>query len=580
MEYSFNVIHKPWINVRTFDGEVKKVGIRDIFANAHLYDCIEDCDFKYEYGIYNLLEAFLYCTYPMRSLQDKRKLLSQGHFDMPTFDNYIAECEKKRPGCFDLFGENPFYQTFDIEDIKEESDYNRVIKKAIKQAEKQGKKIKIEDIKYVKDEKKIKENKTPVGQLNIRIPTGNNVYVQYSPFAVNKSMSFEEFAKALCSYSLFVYGQEAQYSAKGLTGAGVYPFYFVIRCNNLFNTLVINAITEMTWKTTGNEYLGNAVWEDTTRYPAKASTTRVSLVEGLTFWLRHIKICDVDKNNNILTIYYDSGRNFEVEENEAKGKISTWRSPNALYFIKDGAIQNFIEPPPLEDDKKNKISWTWLKIPFAESLLDSQESDKYSSLVLDELKALSNNSRGICLSEILNSEEEYLNFSTYYIKYKNGKSPAVRQGKYDGYLPCNIVENPLILETFIKLKKDILEVGRCLKSSLNTNLLDIYYSEIDNNKLNEIYIKLSSSTTQKEYTENDVKEVYLQLLSSIVELAKDIYIKYVFNGVKQKGTFKIKNPFNSKDKGINCEYYEGLVLELNNLKKNLYGILKRERGEK
>lgn len=433
MSYSFDVIREPWIRVRTLEGSFEKVSVRELFENGHKYKEISEPNMFYAYGIHNFLIALFASVYDMQTIEDKADVLEEGQFNMTRFDSYIEKCEKNRPSCFNLFGENPFYQ-------------NKYAKY----------KVSPKDTYTIKDIPKLKIKDTAmIGKIALDIPSGNNSVHFVSDSLVGKSLSFDETTKALVSYGLFQAGQDGPNSANGVNGGMNYPLYFMIKGNNVFETIVLNTITAQMWHFVLSDripYIGNAAWEMESNIVPKQATKSVSMVEGLTFQNRSVLIASVNKDNCIGDIYFGPDRVFETE----KGVNSLWRQPNAAYrHVKDKKTGG--ELPEIYPLSMNRPTDIWTEVG---NMFRVNSTKDIQPLTVQEYLTL--------IDEYDLADKGYtkmtMPYQVYYICIDGGKFPPKKQGIYESFIPICLLKDSEKLNAFCTMIDHTSSVGRYMNS--------------------------------------------------------------------------------------------------------------------
>lgn len=433
MSYSFDVIREPWIRVKTFEGSFERVSVRELFENAHKYKEISEPNMFYAYGIHNFLIAFFASVYNMQDVEEKARVLENECFDMTRFNSYIEKCESNRPACFNLFGDNPFYQ-------------NKYAKYKVSPTDKCTEK----DVPNLK----VKDT-AMIGKIALDIPSGNNSVHFVSDEIVGKKLSFEEMTKALVSYGLFQAGQDGPNSANGVNGGMNYPLYFMIKGNNVFETIVLNTITAQTWHyslTDNISYIGNAAWEIEPNIVPKQATKVVSMVEGLTFQNRSVLIADVSKDNRIGNIYFGPDRVFEAE----KGTKSLWRQPNAAYrHVKDK--KTGADLPEIYPLAMNRPTDIWTEVG---NLFRVNESKDIQPLTVQEYLHL--------IDEYDLEDKGYtkmhMPYQVYYICIDGGKFPPKKQGIYESFIPLVLLKDNEKLNAFCSMIDHTSSVGRYMNS--------------------------------------------------------------------------------------------------------------------
>lgn len=538
---NFNIITEPWIPVRFLNGELKELGVKDVFEQAHLIEKIEDVNIKYVYGILNLLLAFSYNIYPLRTITEKGQLLEKEKFEVSDVESYIRKCEEKRKGCFDLFGENPFYQ-----------------------------------IKRIDGDKR---KESMIGKIALDYPSGNNGVHFVPKVAVGKVLDCKEFTKALCSYSLFQAVKDATNSASGVNGGLNYPLYMILSGKNLFSTIVLNMITEFTWKQWLGEnakYLGNVVWENDTVYTLKEKTNQVSLVEGLTFQNRFVTIKDAFVKEDkiyIKSIYFGSGRVFEkyitrkTGDKLASAEDSLWRQPNGIYYTKDVELgkkkdSETVSVLKLLTAQGEKPIWQQMHFFF-------NENTKYRTPIVSEYEQL--------------KMEDYITdtlliYNIYYNSLSDGQYPPLQEGVYTNTMPLSVLENKRMLNNFNKLVNFVIDMGKVLRSELFedskqvSKLQNIYYSLVEKDYLPKIIAKFGNVEEITEETLEEIQKYSYDVVSDLKKLINKIYLENV-SQIYSTQYFKIKV-------GADKEKKVGYYSLINNERRKINGTLNKLIKEK
>ena len=109
---TFNLLSEPWIQVEMLDGSARKVGLEDLFFEAHMIRGLAGELPQMQFVTLRLCEAILYRAFgaPDTSEEDLlglwQELWRRGAFPREDLSLYFSAC---REG-FDLFGSRPFYQ--------------------------------------------------------------------------------------------------------------------------------------------------------------------------------------------------------------------------------------------------------------------------------------------------------------------------------------------------------------------------------------------------------------------------------------------------------------------------------------
>lgn len=510
MKYSFDVIRDAWIPVQFNSGVHNVLSVRDVFKDASNIKCIAEPNVKYSYGIHNFLVALLASAYSITDMDAKFDIMFGDGLDISIFDKYISECESKRPNCFNLFGENPFYQ-------------NGYAKYKLDK----GKKLSVEDIMKLPLKKPVM-----IGKIALDYPAGNNSVHFTNDALVGKSLDYVECVKALLSYSFFQAGQDGPNSSNGVNGGMNYPEYLMIGGKNLLHTVLLNTASESIWakRTGGIAYKGNAAWERNFDSVPKEEVSSVSMVEGLTFQNRFVLLGEPDNFGNISSVYFGPGRAFTT-----KDKVqSLWVQPNASYV-------------------KNKNN---LLVPLMMKSSDDLWTDMGDFFKLD---SSSNNAEmPLTVMEYLNMCSEYeemkevgystnMDYNIYYISLDGGKYAPFAQGLYSNYFPMVLLKDEDLLSHFNSCIKASNSVGKALKTSLF--VFSKSFDDMKRSKWFKRYNMKFYDTMRMEYVPALLKDIcaltdlsydeqtnkLLDILSefklSVKMLATTVYREALLNGV-------------------------------------------------
>lgn len=276
MKVVYNVLKEPWIPVIDKHGKIVELGILDVLNNAHELIEISDSIAHYEYGIYRMLFVFIMDAYRMTELYEIKELLKKGKFDEKVIEEYVSFCNANGER-FNLFDEKyPFMQC----------------------GKDQWSDAKI----------KSSANLSPI------YSTGNNHTHFDHCLEKNKKISFTEAAKAVCSINLFCTSGAQGYPS---TPSGAPPMYTIVKGNNLFETLVFGMVP-----VTADRNKDIPIWRNTAVVESKKIVPKVTLLEGLTFMCRRIRILGDEKN--ISTVLFEQGMNYT--------SYDSWIDPYVTYF--------------------------------------------------------------------------------------------------------------------------------------------------------------------------------------------------------------------------------------------------------
>ncbi len=107
MNYSFNLLERPWIPCLTRHGTVEPLSLRETLARAHELIRITHESPLVPVSVIRLLLAVLHRVFGPPNAASWAELWRNAHFDMAIMDRYFAQWR----GRFDLFdAERPFYQ--------------------------------------------------------------------------------------------------------------------------------------------------------------------------------------------------------------------------------------------------------------------------------------------------------------------------------------------------------------------------------------------------------------------------------------------------------------------------------------
>ena len=291
---SYSVLYEPVISVRMPDDSFKSIGMRESILSAHLIEDIVGSNPLERYAVLRLLIAFAMDMMHPKTGYDRKELLQAGRFDPNIVDAYIADCEKDGPR-FDLFDpEYPFIQS-----------------------------------KY--DEKLDEKAEKPVAVILHALPSGNNhVFIDHRS-ADSHSIAVPDAFRALCASYVFC--------AAGLAGpSGVNntpPLYTVMRGASLFETIVINMISEAEAKPLPYG-TGEVPWRKNRVVIPKEQVAAVSLLEGMTWMPRRITLIREQDGGTIRRVYCQAGLDFKGND--------LWNDPHVPRFRKKDNTFGTVKP--------------------------------------------------------------------------------------------------------------------------------------------------------------------------------------------------------------------------------------------
>ena len=291
---AYSVLTEPIIPVVMPDGSNKRIGIREALLQAHTIKDIICSNPLERYAVLRLLIVFAMDAYDPKDSYARKDLFDEGKFDETRLDAYFAECEKNGPR-FDLFdSEHPFLQS-----------------------------------KY--DEKLDVNAKKSVANIIHYLPSGNNHIFLDHRLENSHQIEFHEAFMALCASYVFCVSGLAGPSCVNNTP----PLYVTIIGDNLFETIVLNMISEAEAKPL--EYgAGEVPWRQEKVIVPKKQVASVSLLEGLTWQPRRITLIRDPGANTIRNIYYQPGLDFRGDD--------LWNDPHVPKFRKKDDSFGTVKP--------------------------------------------------------------------------------------------------------------------------------------------------------------------------------------------------------------------------------------------
>jgi len=110
----FNLVDEPWIPcVDIRHGRHQELSIREVLARSHELQEIDDPSPLVTISLYRLLLAILHRNFGPEDEEGWRKLRQRGAWDAATLNSYFGNPD--RYYRFDLFGEQPFYQSASLD---------------------------------------------------------------------------------------------------------------------------------------------------------------------------------------------------------------------------------------------------------------------------------------------------------------------------------------------------------------------------------------------------------------------------------------------------------------------------------
>ena len=275
MKYS--VMEDSVISVRCLDGTIQEIGLRKALLEAnHIQSILSDSPLE-RFSVLRLLVAMAMDMLHLKTPRDRKALLNAGSFPESAVGDYIALCEKEGPR-FDLFDDrHPFMQSAYQEEMDDKAE-------------------------------------KPAAALDVTLPSGNNhIFLDHRMASQHTLTPAEAFRSLLVTHLFCTAGAQGYPSGVNNTP----PVYYWISGKNLFETIVMNMISEKEYTAVDYGY-GEVPWRDGKPVIPKEEFATVSLLEALTWQPRRIHlICGDD--GMISQIHLQQGRNF-------KGN-GAWRDP-------------------------------------------------------------------------------------------------------------------------------------------------------------------------------------------------------------------------------------------------------------
>lgn len=548
----FDIIEQPCVPVMLLNGESCKYSIRDVFLNAQNIKTISVESHFEEYGIKRLLEAFLMDWVRPENNEVLEELYADGKFDMPSFDAYVLECNKDG-NVFDLFSEDkPFYQT----KIVEEWDYSAKTRK--------GKKV------YEYDESKYVPN---IYKLFYDLPSNTNHTFLLKNY---DNITPDMVLLALSALSPFLPSMGGEGYCGGINDDS--PYYYWVNGNNLFQELVVNAISQEEW----NSYIKGqipyvseehpVIWRRKEIVQKQKSFYNISLLEGLTFMGRRITVFQTD-NNSIKDCNISPSSKYLTYANSAGG-TEHWKDPYCAYHLEKRSFdkddnKNVLKPPINKENcyipyrpKKDDITWL-----IGHYIYDGDKELKPGILwKFGNYTALDDNIKKGLRKYGLNQ----LNITMYGGYNPDSKGIYKWWIKDSLHLDEDILSSNKLSKLYVSALSDIKSVNKCIKSSLVRDLNTYIYLEKAESYLDSVFVNQIKSDKDLQL-EEDIKKFRNILIQFAVECYEEELSSFDFNKVVEN------------DKNLKVDSYEIYYNELNKLyyfaKKTLGLIESKKKGE-
>lgn len=283
---SFSVLTDRWIDIRENDGRLITASLLDTILNSQNYMELVDESPLFEFGVFRLLQVFILDAIRPYSLDDILDILEEGRFDEKRIQDYLDKCNEEGVS-FDLFDEKrPFLQS---------------------------------------DNWKDSDNYQSIAKLDPFKASGNNhVHIDHN-FEENSEMTVPLAARALCASYIFS-TSGAQGYPSGPCGAP--PIYSVVKGSNLFETLVYNLVPFVNYE---NADRPGSFWRNNIEIESKKEVASTSLLYGMMFPCRKIKLASNSETDMVSKMLYAQGMNYQGYD--------SYTDPNVSYMVsKNGRV--------------------------------------------------------------------------------------------------------------------------------------------------------------------------------------------------------------------------------------------------
>lgn len=284
---SYNILTEPFIPLS--DGRYVSL----IFCLEHAHELQRiSCSTPLEtYAVCRFLCAFAMDAFQLPHYDARMALLERGRFDMEIIRAYIRQCENEGVS-FDLFDpDRPFLQAAC-------------------------------DPAYDQETK-------PAALIDLQVPSGNNHIFFEHHWSDTHSLTPAKAMRCLLTSYLFCTAAAQGYpSSVNNTPC----LYVLIHGDNLFETLVLSMISI---KEAGNLPYGLPAWRNKRPVTPKETYASVTLLEGMTWQPRRIRLL-ADDSGHVCRLYYMQGKDF-------KGN-PLWRDPHVPYRLNKDGTYSSIKP--------------------------------------------------------------------------------------------------------------------------------------------------------------------------------------------------------------------------------------------
>ena len=275
-----SVLYDPLFSVVFRNGQSDRLGLIDLLSQAHQIDELKAHSCTGKLALLRLCMAFLMDAYRPELPEDRTALLEAGSFDRALLMDYVKKCEDQWP-CFMLDDEkHPFMQAA----------YEASL-----------------DAKAEK----------PVCKIMFDRPGGNN--------HIHLDHRYENQHECDTANALEAMLETYLFCPAGLSGASnvnnMPPVYALIHGRNLFETLVLNMVSE---DEIGSIPYGGreTAWTRNEKVIPGNRAIQMSLLKAFTWQPRRLTLC-WDGDGLIRRIYLQNGLNFQGN--------GLWQDPHVLY---------------------------------------------------------------------------------------------------------------------------------------------------------------------------------------------------------------------------------------------------------
>ena len=275
-----NILHDQLFTAVELEGETKRLGLLDLLAEAHCFSDLKANSCTGKFALIRLCIAFLVDAYRPQDTYDRGDLLKEGCFDREKLEQYVAGCEAKG-ACFVLDdARRPFMQT-------------------------------------AYDDKLDESAEKPVSKIMFDCPSGNNhIHCDHRHEDEHESDAAAAFVNMLETYL---------FCPAGLSGASnvnnTPPIYALIHGSNLFETLVLNMVSEDELSNIPFG-AGEVAWMRNERINPGEKVVNMSLLKALTWQPRRLTLL-WDEDGMVRRVLLQNGLNFQ-------GNM-LWKDPHALF---------------------------------------------------------------------------------------------------------------------------------------------------------------------------------------------------------------------------------------------------------